>query len=190
MDKAIDDNSKELEKLRTKTSAIDSRIKDLQEKILEVGGVKLRALQSKVTNTRSLIDLAGDNLTKAEVAKAKAERDTEKLDKSLIADADKMNELEMELETIEVDWKACVSDLQTIQSKVDEAQIGMESVQDILVEAKKELEDKTTSINSFRALEVEVSQKIDEQTKLLKDHNAKLRHWEKRFSELELVHVE
>jgi structural maintenance of chromosome 4 len=179
-----------LDKLHGKTAAIDTQIKALHEKILEVGGVKLRALQSKVVNTRTLIDLAGDNLTKAEVAKAKAERDTEKYDKALATDATKVEEIDGELETVESDLKACVADFQTIQSRVDEAKIGMESVQDVLGEAKKELEEKATSINSFRAFEVEVNQKIEEQERLLRDHNAKLRHWEKRNQDLELVHVE
>jgi len=190
LDANIETHQKELGKLRIKSNSIETRIKELQERILEVGGVKLRALQSKVANTRSLIDLAGDNLTKAEVAKAKAERDVEKYDKSLGADTAKVEEVDNELEIIGNDLAACVADLQTIQSKVDEAQIGMESVQDVLVEAKRELEEKTTSINSFRAFEVEINQKIEEQARMLKDHNAKLRHWDKRSQDLELVHVE
>lgn len=180
----------ELKKLRTKASAIEEQIKDLQEKILEVGGVKLRALQSKVGNTKNLIELAGENMTKAEVAQAKAERDSEKLEKALAGSAEKLKELETELVTIEADWKGCSNDLRTIETKVNEAQVGMEAVQDTLTEAKQELEEKTASINSFRALELEISQKMEEQGKSLKDHNAKFKHWEKRFQELELAEIE
>jgi hypothetical protein len=62
---------------------IQEQIKELQAKILEVGGVKLRAMQSKVANTKGLIDLAGENIVKAEVAQAKAQRDAEKLEKTI-----------------------------------------------------------------------------------------------------------
>lgn len=147
-------NTKEADKLRQSASGIESQIKELQEKILEVGGVKLRALQSKVANTRGLIDLGGDNLTKAEVAQAKAERDAEKLSKSIAANTAKLEEMDGELATIEGEWKACSNDLETIRSKVEEAQNSLEAVQDTLTEAKNELEEKSSSINAFRALEV------------------------------------
>lgn len=181
---------KELESLKTKSSTIENQIKELQEKILEVGGVKLRALQSKVTNTRSLIEMAGDNMTKAEVAKAKAERDSTSLEKTVAENQVKSKELEAEMDIVASDCKACTTDLQTIKSKVEEAQNALEFAQETLTEAKAELEEKTGSINAFRALELEISQKLDEQTKTLKDHKLKYKHWEKRFQDLELVETE
>jgi structural maintenance of chromosome 4 len=59
--------TKETSKLREKSSSISNEIKALQDQILEVGGVKLRAIQSKVTNTKGLLDLANESITKAEV---------------------------------------------------------------------------------------------------------------------------
>jgi structural maintenance of chromosome 4 len=69
----------EADKLRSKSSVISEQIKELQNKILEVGGVKLRAIQSKFANTKGLLDLASEAITKAEVGQAKSIRDAEKL---------------------------------------------------------------------------------------------------------------
>jgi structural maintenance of chromosome 4 len=63
-------NSKEVASLREKSSGISEQIKELQNKILEVGGVKLRAIQSKFSTTKGLLDLANDAITKAEVGQA------------------------------------------------------------------------------------------------------------------------
>jgi structural maintenance of chromosome 4 len=148
--------SRDLEKLVAKASAIETQIKELQDKILEVGGVKLLAMQSKVNNTKSLINIAGEKITKSEVGQAKAERDAEKLEKAIASSQTKLEELESELEIADADLQSCTADLETIRAKVQEAQNGLEFVQDDLADAKKELDEKSQNINAFRALEVSV----------------------------------
>jgi structural maintenance of chromosome 4 len=133
---------------------IQEHIKELQAKILEVGGVKLRAMQSKVANTKGLIDLAGENIVKAEVAQAKAQRDAEKLEKAITSNTSILEQLQAEYEVVEADLASCQADLETITSKVQEAQDGMEDVHETLAEAKQELDEKLTYINAFRSLQV------------------------------------
>lgn len=145
---------KEVAKLRSKASVIQEQIKELQAKILEVGGVKLRAMQSKVANTKGLIELAGENIVKAEVAQAKAQRDAEKLDKTISSNTAILEQLQTEYEVVEADLASCQADLEIITSKVQEAQDGMEDVHETLAEAKQELDEKLTYINAFRSLQV------------------------------------
>lgn len=145
---------KELAKLRSKASVIQEQIKEFRAKILEVGGVKLRAMQSKVANTKGLIDLAGENIVKAEVAQAKAQRDAEKLEKAINSNTTILEQLQAEYEVVEADLASCQADLETITSKVQEAQDGMEDVHETLAEAKRELDEKLTYINAFRSLQV------------------------------------
>ncbi len=201
--------AKELEKLHGKASAIETQIKELQDKILEVGGVKLLAMQSKVTNTKSLINIAGEKITKAEVGQAKAERDAEKLEKTIASSQSKLEELESELDIADADLQSCTADLETIRAKVQEAQNGLEFVQDDLAEAKKELDGKTQNINAFRAMEViipsgtigiqradplmlqmDIKQKLEDNARIQKESKVKFKHWQNRHDELELVHVE
>ncbi|KAJ9127697.1 hypothetical protein QFC24_001107 [Naganishia onofrii] len=129
-------------------------IKELQDKILEVGGVKLRAMQSKVANTKGMIDLAGEKIVKAEVAQAKAQRDAEKLEKTIATNTAALEQLLGEYEVVEADLASCQADLEIITARVQEAQDGMEDVHETLAEAKKELDEKLTYINTFRTLQV------------------------------------
>jgi chromosome segregation ATPase len=146
--------TKETDKLREKSSAISTEIKALQERILEVGGVKLRAIQSRVANTKGLLDLANEAITKAEVELAKSERDVEKLDKAIEANRSKMEEVDGELKAVEVDLEGCRGDLEIIKGKVQEAVDASQDVRESLEESKKELDEKSVDINAFRALEV------------------------------------
>lgn len=156
LDNDISTLEKEVGKLRSKASVIQDQIKELQAKILEIGGVKLRAMQSKVANTKGMIDLAGDNIVKAEVAQAKAQRDGEKLEKTIASNTAVLEQLQSECEVVEADLASCQADLETITAKVQEAQDGMEDVHETLAEAKQELDEKLSYINAFRSLQVRI----------------------------------
>jgi structural maintenance of chromosome 4 len=154
LEREIATATKEVDSLKAKAAVINDQIKELQNKILEVGGVQLRAMQSKVTTTKGLIDNCNETITKAEVAQAKAQRDAEKLEKAIAANTAKLEEAEAELETVEGDLQACSGDLEVIKAKVQEALDAVETVQEALAASKAELDEKLQFINEFRAIEV------------------------------------
>ena len=156
LDQEIASLTREADKLREKASVIQAEIKRLQEKIMEVGGVRLRAIQSKVSTTKGLLDLANESITKAEVGQAKAERDVTKLGKALEGNTAKLEELEAEMATVEGDLQACTSDLNVLREKVQEATDASTDVQEALEQSKAELDEKLGDINAFRALEVSI----------------------------------
>ncbi|WRT69435.1 uncharacterized protein IL334_006421 [Kwoniella shivajii] len=182
--------TKETEKLRQKSSGISEQIKSLQNKILDVGGVRLRAIQSKVTTTKGLLDLANESITKAEVGQAKSSRDSEKLTKSIEKNKLALEEVESELQVVENDLMATSTDLGIIREKVQEAMDATEDTKDALQESKKELDDKMQGINAFRALEMDIKQKIEDNARIQKDSKDKFKHWRKRHEELELVYID
>jgi structural maintenance of chromosome 4 len=147
-------NTKEVTSLREKSSGISNQIKELQNKILEVGGVKLRAIQSKFSTTKGLLDLANDAITKAEVGQAKAKHDVEKLKKAIDSNTQKLEEVEEELAVVGADLEASERDLRMIKEKVQEAQDASADEHEGLQASKAELDEKLTDINAFRKLEV------------------------------------
>ncbi|WVR08284.1 hypothetical protein IAU60_005331 [Kwoniella sp. DSM 27419] len=190
LDAEIASLTKETDKLKEKSSVISEQIKSLQNKILEVGGVRLRAIQSKVTTTKGLLDLANEAITKAEVGQAKAQRDMEKAAKSIEKNKASLEEVDAELEVVEGDLQACSADLATIREKVQEAMDASEDVKDALGDSKKELDEKSEGINAFRALEMDIKQKIDDNGRIQKDSKDKYKHWRKRHEDLELVYID
>ncbi|OCF77743.1 hypothetical protein I204_01743 [Kwoniella mangroviensis CBS 8886] len=190
LDSEISSLSKETDKLREKSSGINEQIKSLQNKILDVGGVRLRAIQSKVSTTKGLLDLANEAITKAEVGQSKSQRDSTKLTKSIDKNQLALEEVESELEVVENDLKECSNDLNVIKSKVQEAQDASEDGKEALGESKKELDEKMQGINAFRALEMDIKQKIEDNARIQKDSKDKYKHWRKRHEELELVYID
>lgn len=190
LDAEIATATKEVNKLKEKSGAINEQIKELQNKILEVGGVRLRAIQSKFTTTKGLLDLANEAITKAEVNQAQAERTAQKLEKAIAANKEKLDECDTELETVEADLQACSADLAVIQEKVQEAQEATTDVQEALAESKAALDEASVEVNAFRKLEVDIKQKLEDNVRLQKDSKDKYRHWAKRHDELELAYID
>jgi structural maintenance of chromosome 4 len=98
---AIQGKQKELDKLKSSSSNIDEEIKELQEKIMEVGGVRLRSQKSKVDGIQDQIDLANKNITSIQCEKATRERNLNKISKSIESKQNELQQLEEELEEIE-----------------------------------------------------------------------------------------
>lgn len=190
LDAEIATITKEVNKLKEKTGAINEQIKELQNKILDVGGVRLRAIQSKFTTTKGLLDLANEAITKAEVNQAQAERTAQKLEKSIAANKEKLDECDTEIEAVEADLQACTADLAVIQEKVQEAQDATTDVQEALAESKAALDEASVEVNAFRKLEVDIKQKLEDNMRLQKDSKDKHRHWAKRHDELELAYID
>jgi structural maintenance of chromosome 4 len=154
LEKEIAAATAQLEELQEKSSAIEKAIKDLEKKILEIGGAKLLTQKSKVDGIRLHINLANDEITKAEVAKAKAEKDSVKYDATIETNRASLDEVEGELGELTGQLKECVQYVTELRSQVEAAQSAAEHSKDDLESLKSELDTKTEEIQAFRQKEV------------------------------------
>ncbi|KAI9446965.1 SMCs flexible hinge [Lactarius psammicola] len=90
----------ELERLRSQSSTIEEAIKALEKKILDIGGSRLLAQKSKVDGLKLHVNLANEEITKAEVAMAKAEKDSVKFDGAIASNRKSLKEVEIEFEKL------------------------------------------------------------------------------------------
>lgn len=154
LEEEISQSTAELEELQEKTGAIEEEIKALEKKILEIGGARLLAQKSKVDGIRLHINLANDEITKAEVAGSKAEKDIVKLQKSIATNTASLEEVEGELEDLNEQLEECTAYVNEIRSKVEQAQSVADQSKDDMNNLKVELDEKTEQIQGFRQKEV------------------------------------
>ena len=190
LDAKIASLDKEIAKLTETSKSIESDIESLQEKILEAGGVELRTQNSKVDSIKEKIDLSSEITTKAEVAKNKAEKDVLKLEKSLEKNEALLEELDGEIEQLReaIAEKSQAAD--RIRSKVEEAQHLMDAKAEERDEVKAELDERSESANSFRALEMEIKQKLEDNERVLVQNEKRLQANQEKLSGLSLHHVD
>ncbi|KAH9973203.1 RecF/RecN/SMC N terminal domain-containing protein [Lactifluus volemus] len=162
----------ELESLQSQSGTIEEAIKALEKKILDIGGSRLLAQKSKVDGLKLHINLANDEITKAEVTKAKAEKDSVKLESTIAASQQGLEEVEAELEKLNDSLQEVKDYVADIRAKVEAAQAGVENSKDDLESLKVELDEKTEEIQAFRAKEVELTQQLnDKKTELKENRN-------------------
>lgn len=153
LDRGIDTATAELEKLQGKANAIEAEIKALEKKILEIGGARLLSQKSKVDGLRLHINLANDEITKAEVAKAKAEKDRVKHQSAVESNTAELEDVQRELADLEEQLEECAEYMAQLRQQVDVAQTAAEKSSEALAQLKEELDEKSEHIQAFRQKE-------------------------------------
>ena len=144
----------ELEDLEAKSGKIEDAIKELEKKILEIGGSRLLKQRSTVDGIKLHINLANDEITKAEVAKAKAEKDVVKHTSAIAGNAAAVAEADEEIKQLETQLREVNEYLEELNEKVEAAQAAAENSKDDLDTLKTQLEAKREEIQEFRKKEV------------------------------------
>jgi structural maintenance of chromosome 4 len=144
-----------LDKLQTKSDTISASIKELEQKILQIGGSKLLAQKSKVDGIRLHIKLANDELTKAEVAKAKAEKDITKLATSIGSSTETIEEVEQDLAKLVSELEEANKYVRAVKKTVEQAQNKVEEAKQDMDNIKEELDEKNEQIEEYRQKEVQ-----------------------------------
>ena len=154
LDATIEAGTVELEDVRDRAKSIEGEIKTLEKKILDIGGARLLTQKSKVDGLKLHINLANDEITKAEVAKAKAEKDVVKLAKSIQTNKDALSEAEADLGELDLEMTQCALGVKEFKEKVEDAKTKEENSKTTLDKVKDELDDVSEKIRGFKKEEV------------------------------------
>ncbi|KAF1362576.1 RecF/RecN/SMC protein [Lizonia empirigonia] len=163
LEKSIASMQKEIAKFHAETADVEAEIKALQDKIMEIGGVKLRLQKAKASNAEH------------EKAHNDAIRDLEKL--------------AVDLEKVQEDMESHQRDALGVRQQAEEAQESLESTKEDLQALKKELDEKTAELNETRAIEIEMRNKLEESQKQLNDFQKKQAYFHDKLSRLTYQNV-
>lgn len=190
LEREISSSTKEFEQLQAKSGTIESAIKDLEKKILEIGGSRLLKQKSTVDGIKLHINLANDEITKAEVAKAKAEKDVNKLASTIKSNTDAVQEVDKELDELTQQLAEVAEYLTELKSKVEAAQTAAEHSKDDLEDLKTQLETKREEIKKFREKEMELNQSLNDVKKEAAANEEALNHWQTEHDKLKIEEID
>ena len=154
LDATIETATGELEEIRDRAKGIEEKIKELEKRILDIGGARLLTQKSKVDGLKLHINLANDEITRAEVTKAKAEKDVTKLSKSIQTNKDALAEAEADLEELDGEMAQCAQAVKEIKDNVEDAKTQEENSKTNLDDVKSQLDDVSEKIRGFKKKEV------------------------------------
>lgn len=189
LEKQISSLEKEISKLGAEKVGIEEEIQLLHDKIMEVGGVRLRSQKAKVDGLKEQIRLLSEEISNAEIAKSKNEKLITKHRKSGADAGEEAAHVAVELEKLAEAAKNQATDASGSKQKVEEAQEALEAKQQELKALKEELEEKTAELNESRATEIEMRNKLEENQKALAENEKRSRYWHEKVSRLALQNV-
>lgn len=147
-------STEELEELEERKAIIDAEIKVLEDKILGIGGSRLLTQKSTVDGILLRLQLATDEITRAEVAKTKAEKDLTKLEKSLRSNNESLVIVGNDIEKLDKQLGSCQECMEDISTKVEQARIAEESQKEDMDRKQSELDKQIEAVQAFRQREV------------------------------------
>ncbi|EJD43934.1 RecF/RecN/SMC protein [Auricularia subglabra TFB-10046 SS5] len=186
----IADAQKQLARAKEKAGEVEEEIKALEKKILDIGGSKLLAQKAKVDGIKLHLQLSSDEITKAEVAKGRAEKDLQKLSSALKKHEREMADAEAELADLEEQWAECARVLKEMRAKVEEAQTAAETAKEDLDGIKQDLDEKQAKLRKFREKEMMLQQRLEDAEKEVDEHERNLQRYKLAHEELQLEEID
>ncbi|KAG6860855.1 hypothetical protein C0995_006719 [Termitomyces sp. Mi166 len=192
--KALEDeiasSTGELEELRAKSAKVEAAIKELEQKILDIGGSRLLKQKSTVEGIKLHINLANDEITKAEVAKAKAAKDLTRCETAIQSNTISFQEAEAELEELDGTLEELTTYVNQLRAKVEDAQEAANSSKEDLDNLKAEVDAKDQEIEEFRKKELEIKQQLGDVEKEKATNSKTIDYWRTEHDKLRLEEID
>ena len=189
LEKKLSLQERELSKLHSQTAGLEHEIKDLQDKIMEVGGVGLRGQKAKVDGLKEQINTLNEEMSNAEVSKSKADKGRMKHEKAHSQAQKDLSVATEELEQLNEELGKRTADAAHYKSISEEAKSNLDSQNEELDSLKRDFEHKSAQLNETRATEMEMKNKLDESYRVLAENQRRLRYWEEKQAKLRILAV-
>ncbi|KAF2664347.1 condensin subunit Cut3 [Microthyrium microscopicum] len=182
LEKTIAAAEQEVSKLHGEMAGVEEEIKALQDKIMEIGGVRLRTQKAKVDGLKQQVDTLNEEMSSCQVNRSKAEKAKQKHEKAGKDATKELEKISADTEKLEADISAHSQTSSGSQQEVSEAQDALETKKEELLALKAELDAKTSEINESRGVEIDIRNRLEEALKSLSETQRKLAHWEERIN--------
>ena len=132
--------NKDLAAVEEKSSTIDVKIKDLQEKIMQIGGIRLRTQKSVVDGIQDQIETITNLITRLHVEKTSREKNLCKLKTSI-------EKKEAELIEAETEITELLENVSNGRENASSLKVKVQQAKAVLSEKEEELESITKNLN-------------------------------------------
>ncbi|GAB2287864.1 Structural maintenance of chromosomes protein 4 [Dionaea muscipula] len=176
---------KEIKRLSGASKELKFKAMELQSKIENAGGEKLRTQKAKVDKIQSDIDKNGTDINRYKVQIATGEKMIKKLTKT-IEDSKKENDRLLEEKTkLLSSFKAIEEKAFAVQENYEKTQKLIEQHREVLHRAKSDYEELKRTVDELRASEVDADFKLKDMKKLYRELEIKEKAYKKKFDDLQ-----
>ncbi|MQL91114.1 hypothetical protein Taro_023720 [Colocasia esculenta] len=184
LEKIISVENKELERLTKCSTKLKDKASQIQMKIENAGGERLRNQKEKVSMIQSDIDKTSTDINRHKVRIATGEKMMKKLIKAIEDSKKEKEKLSQEKEDMMITFKEIEQKAFKVQENYKKTQELIDKHKDVLASAKAEYNKMKKTMDDLRAAEVDAEYKLQDMKKLSRDWEMKDKGYKKRLDEI------
>lgn len=154
--------------LKSQMVDLEAQIKELEAKIMDAGGVELKVQNSKVDSIKQKIEIINEKTSGDRMAIRKLENDIKRHTKIVAESSHELEATKSDLETIQVQHKERREELEKVNLELSQLEEAKNEKENEIETLRCELEDKEQQINKFKSFEIELGQKIEKYSSIIK----------------------
>ncbi|XP_060578899.1 structural maintenance of chromosomes protein 4-like [Ruditapes philippinarum] len=190
LEKMVEEYRKDYQKVADVANKLEAEVQELHNQIMDIGGSKMNAAQSRVNAIQSQIDQVVGQITKASVGVKTSERNLKKAEDKLASLYDEIEENKEDVKNLEAKLGELEVEATKVMEAYQESQDTMREAVKALDEVNKELAELEEEENKIQKEVVDVKADLDRCQNLMKENQAKLKHWKKELSHLTLTPID
>ncbi|KAJ2803472.1 Structural maintenance of chromosomes protein 4 [Coemansia guatemalensis] len=186
----IADEQGAIAELQEQCATIEADIKELQEKIMQAGGIRLRAQKSKVDGLQDRIKTIRDEISRWEVMQSKSSKELARAERSNSGREEQAAGLEAQLEAITAEIDAKSAAAMEVKQRCDSARGQLDTKREELGRVKEELDSKMEGFNEMRTKEAALKRRLDDSERALADASRGVNYWNSEHEHLSLHSID
>ncbi|KAJ2885512.1 Structural maintenance of chromosomes protein 4 [Coemansia asiatica] len=190
IDERIAAENKSISELQSQCATIEADIRGLQEKIMQAGGIRLRAQKAKVDGLQDRIKTISDEIVRWESALSKTRKDLARAERAASTREEQIAELDAQLAAVTSEIEAKTVASLELKKRSDAARAALESKRDELDRVKDELDTKMEEFNELRTKEAALKRKLDDIERSLAEATRGANYWSSEIEHLALHAVD
>ncbi|KAK9271730.1 hypothetical protein L1049_002093 [Liquidambar formosana] len=185
--KIISVEEKEIDRLVQGSKQLKEQALELQSKIENAGGDKLKMQKSKVNKIQSDIDKNSSEINRHKVQIETGHKMIKKLTKGIEESKKEKERLAGEKEKLLSTFKEIEQKAFTVQENYKKTQELIDQHRDVLNKAKSDYHDLKKTVDALRASEVDADYKLQDMKKVFKELEMKGKGYKKRLDDLQIA---
>lgn len=180
---------RQLGELREHSSGLEQTIVELQEKIMEIGGVKLRFIKSEVDGITEQREIINARLSQGVMEKTKKENELKKQQRVIDNARQEMEGSAKGFQASEAELAEKANAVHKLEQDVEALRTAVEEKEEVVTKLKDEVEEERSIINKILSTEIEVVNTIEQHEKSVKEDSSQLESYLGRIRELRLHQI-
>uniref|UniRef100_A0A2C9JPE8 SMC hinge domain-containing protein n=2 Tax=Biomphalaria glabrata TaxID=6526 RepID=A0A2C9JPE8_BIOGL len=183
----VDRCRKDYEKVANTAHVLEEEIKELHNQILDIGGAKLSAVQTRLKAIKNDIDKIVGQITKNTVGVKTSERNLKRAQEKVASLKDEIEETLQLIVTLTQQLKDNEGEGTNLLQLYEKAQADVKEKEGTLGAMKKEVEELEEHESDLAKDGVDFQHELEKYETLLKENKSKIKHWRKEMSLLKLT---